>query len=61
MIYHSLIELIGSTPVLELHRFQEALGLNAHIYAKLECCNPAGSAKDRVAANMIAAAEAKEG
>ena len=58
MIYHSLIELICSTPVLELHRFQEALGLNAHIYAKLECCNPAGSAKDRVAANMIAAAEA---
>ena len=58
MIYHSLIELIGSTPVLELHRFQEALQLNFHILAKLECCNPAGSGKDRIAANMIAAAEA---
>jgi len=59
MIYHSLIDLIGSTPVLELHRFQEALGLHSHILAKLECCNPAGSAKDRVAARMIAAAEAE--
>ncbi len=58
MIYHSLTELIGKTPVLELHRFQEQLGLNSHILAKLECCNPAGSAKDRVAASMIAAAEA---
>ncbi len=58
MIYHSLTELIGRTPVLELHRFQEALGLNAHILAKLEYYNPAGSVKDRVAANMIAAAEA---
>ena len=57
MIYHSLTELIGHTPVLELHRLQEALQLNCHILAKLECCNPAGSAKDRIAANMIAAAE----
>ena len=58
MIYHSLIELIGKTPVLELHQLQKKLGLNAHILAKLECCNPAGSAKDRVAARMIEAAEA---
>ena len=58
MIHHSLIDLIGKTPVLELHRYQEAMELQAHILAKLECCNPAGSAKDRVAANMIAAAEA---
>ena len=58
MIHHSLIDLIGKTPVLELHRYQEAMELQAHILAKLECCNPASSAKDRVAANMIAAAEA---
>ena len=58
MIYHSLTQLIGRTPVLELHQYQEKMGLNAHILAKLECCNPACSAKDRVAANMIAAAEA---
>ena len=61
MIYHSLIDLIGRTPVLELHRFQDKFGLNAHIFAKLECCNPAGSAKDRVAAEMIAAAETANG
>ena len=57
MIYHSLIELIGKTPVLELHQLQKKLGLNAHILAKLECCNPAGSAKDRVALQMIREAE----
>ncbi len=58
MIYHSLTELIGRTPVLELHQYQKDMGLNSHILAKLESFNPAGSAKDRVAASMIAAAEA---
>ena len=58
MIYHSLLQLIGHTPVLELRRMEEAYNLNCQILAKLECCNPAGSAKDRVAVNMIAAAEA---
>lgn len=57
MIYHSLTDLIGRTPVLELHRYQERYSVNCHILAKLECCNPASSAKDRVAAQMIADAE----
>lgn len=59
MLYHSLTELIGQTPVLELHRYAQQQNLNCHIYAKLERCNPAGSAKDRVAAQMIADAEAR--
>ena len=58
-IYHSVTELIGRTPLLELCRYEKNHGLRATVLAKLECMNPAGSAKDRVAANMIARAEAE--
>ena len=58
-IYQSLNELIGGTPLLRLHRFEEAANLPAEILAKLESFNPAGSSKDRVAAAMIADAEAR--
>ena len=47
-------QLIGNTPLLQLKRVCP----NSVILAKLEGFNPAGSAKDRVAAAMIAAAEA---
>lgn len=56
-IYHSVTELIGRTPLLELCNYEKHHGLGATVLAKLECRNPAGSAKDRVAANMIARAE----
>ena len=58
MIYKSVSELIGKTPLVELTKIEE--GLNARILAKLEFFNPAGSVKDRVAKNMIEKAE-KEG
>ena len=58
-IYHSVTELIGRTPLLELCNYEKHHGLGATVLAKLECGNPAGSAKDRVAANMIARAEAE--
>ena len=58
-IYHSVTELIGRTPLLELCNYEKHHGLEATVLAKLECMNPAGSAKDRVAANMIARAEAE--
>ncbi|MFR9634881.1 MAG: pyridoxal-phosphate dependent enzyme, partial [Rikenellaceae bacterium] len=48
-----LVELVGGTPLLELEKFQSARGLGAHIIAKLEYFNPAGSVKDRVALSMI--------
>ena len=54
MIHSSLTDLIGRTPILRLNRFAPEY----EIFAKLESFNPAGSAKDRVAAEMIAAAEA---
>ena len=59
-IYSSVSQLIGHTPLLELHSFEKELPKGTHILAKLEGCNPAGSAKDRVALGMIDAAE-KEG
>lgn len=58
-IVPSVTGLIGRTPLLELRRYSAAHDLPAVILAKLECMNPAGSAKDRVAARMIAQAEAE--
>ena len=59
MIYHSLTELIGSTPLLSLEKFCKKKQINAEIIAKIEAFNPAGSAKDRVALQMILDAEAQ--
>ncbi len=59
MIYDSITELIGGTPLLRLNRYCRANGLNAEIIAKLEYFNPAGSVKDRVALNMVLDAEAR--
>lgn len=56
-IFHSVTNLIGHTPLLELTRYEKNHALPATLLAKLECMNPAGSAKDRVAANMILQAE----
>ena len=58
-IHSSVEELIGGTPLLDLRRIQRAEGLQATVLAKLEGCNPAGSAKDRVAAAMLDDAEAR--
>lgn len=57
-IYDSVEQLIGRTPLVRLRHLETEYGLKATLLAKLECMNPAGSAKDRVAANMIANAEA---
>lgn len=56
-IYRSASELIGRTPLLELSNIEKDLSLKAHILAKLESFNPAGSAKDRAALEMIEDAE----
>lgn len=52
-IAEHLTDLIGNTPLLELTNYQEQLGLEAKIIAKLEYFNPLGSVKDRVADAMI--------
>ena len=53
-IARDITQLIGGTPLLQLNR----LCPQGNLLAKLESFNPAGSAKDRVAAAMIASAEA---
>lgn len=57
MIYNSIDELIGSTPLLRLKNTEKKYGLNTELIAKLEYLNPAGSAKDRIAKKMIEDAE----
>ena len=52
----SAIELIGHTPLVELHRIVRKLGLDGRLLAKCEMNNPGLSKKDRVALAMIEAA-----
>ena len=56
MIYNSLTQLIGRTPMLEINSFE---GQKARIILKLEYFNPGGSVKDRIALAMIEDAEQK--
>ncbi len=58
-IFESVTELIGRTPLLHARNFERERELEAHVYAKLEYFNPAGSIKDRVALSMIEDAETK--
>ena len=59
MIYRNISELIGNTPLVSMDAYVSRHGLKARILAKLECFNPGGSAKDRVAREMIDRAEAE--
>jgi [CysO sulfur-carrier protein]-thiocarboxylate-dependent cysteine synthase len=52
----SLLDLVGSTPLVELPRLSPKPGVR--LYAKLEGQNPSGSIKDRIAKAMLDAAEA---
>lgn len=52
-VAQNISDLIGNTPLLELKNIEKEFGLNAHILAKLEYLNPAGSAKDRIGKAMI--------
>lgn len=58
-IYHSLTELIGRTPLLEISHIEKKEQLKARVLVKLESFNPGGSVKDRAAFYMIEAAEKK--
>lgn len=56
MIYNSITDLIGHTPLLELTGID---GLKARLVVKIEFFNPGGSIKDRVALSMIEDAEVR--
>ena len=53
MLYKSIDETIGGTPLVELTNIEKELGLKAKIFGKVEFFNPAGSVKDRIAKAMI--------
>ena len=57
MVYKSITELVGGTPLIELVNYEKKLGLDAKVLAKLEYFNPTGSVKDRAAKFMIEDAE----
>lgn len=59
MIYENISELIGSTPLLSVDRYSRKYANGTKLLCKLEYLNPAGSAKDRVALEMITRAEAQ--
>lgn len=56
-VVENMSELVGGTPLLRCSRFAEGKGLKSEVYAKLECFNPSGSVKDRIAHAMIEKAE----
>lgn len=59
MIYRSVSEMTGKTPLLELSNIEKETGCKAKIFAKCEFLNPTGSAKDRAAKEIIEDAERK--
>ncbi len=56
-IYNGADALIGNTPLIELSNIMKKHNLEARLLAKLEYFNPSGSAKDRIAKEMIEDAE----
>lgn len=56
-IYTSIEQLIGRTPLLEPTVLAKEIGAQGRLLVKLECMNPAGSAKDRAALSMLNDAE----
>ncbi len=60
MIFENISQTIGNTPVVRFSRYMKAVGIEkSELLCKLECFNPGGSAKDRVALSMIKDAEEK--
>lgn len=57
-IFSNITELVGNTPLMELRGILADHTVDCRLLAKLERANPAGSAKDRAALQMIRTAEA---
>ncbi len=55
----SILDVIGNTPMVELHRSLESRGLKGRLLAKLEYFNPGFSKKDRIALEIIREARAR--
>ena len=51
MIYDSILQVVGKTPVVRLHRV--GAGLPVELYGKCDFLNPGGSLKDRIGVRMV--------
>ena len=54
MLYNNILETIGRTPLVRINKINDS---EAEVFVKIESFNPLGSAKDRVALQMIEDAE----
>ena len=65
MVYNSVAQLVGGTPLMKLDGIKKKYNLKSDIYAKAEFLNPSGSVKDRASLFMledaIASGRLKEG
>ena len=57
MLYDTILEVIGNTPLVRMHRV--GAGLECNLFAKCEFLNPGGSVKDRIGYQMVIDAEAQ--
>ena len=57
MLYRNIAQLIGNTPLLFPENYHRKYCGEGEVLCKMECFNPAGSAKDRVALSMLDRAE----
>lgn len=55
MVYNSILDVIGQTPLVKLGRLTAHLACN--VYGKCEFLNPGGSVKDRIGYRMVVDAE----
>ena len=55
MIYNSIIETIGNTPMIRLNKLSK--GIKGEVLVKVEYFNPGNSMKDRMAIKMVEDAE----
>ena len=56
-VYDSIVDTVGTTPLVRLGRLAADAGVNADVLGKCEFFNPLGSVKDRIGLAMVEAAE----
>lgn len=57
VIYNSILDTIGNTPLVRIDKFAKKKGVKAHLLAKLEFFNPLASVKDRIGLALIESLE----
>lgn len=57
VIYNSILDTIGNTPLVRIDKFAQKKGVKAHLLAKLEFFNPLASVKDRIGLALIESLE----